>query len=85
VPIVDPFVTRLEGGAAHNSLGGASERRYMGTELDLGLRARYGFNDFWLQAGVQGGILFPGRAFERADGSRDNPVYGGWFRLEIRY
>ena len=85
VPIVDPFVTRLEGGAAHNSLGGASERRYMGTELDLGLRARYGFENLWLQAGLQGGILFPGRAFEREDGTRDNPVYGGWFRFEVRY
>jgi hypothetical protein len=85
VPIVDPYVTRLEGGSAHNSLGGASERRYMGTELDLGLRTRYGLKNLWLMVGLQGGILFPGRAFERRGGGRDNPVYGGWLRFEIRY
>lgn len=94
VPIVDPYTTRLAGGSAHNSLGGRSDRRYMGTELDLGLRARYGFqtgpqgrgnNFLWLQVGLQGGILFPGRAFESANGRRDNPVYGGWVRAEIRY
>lgn len=85
VPIVDPYVTRLSGGSAHNSLGAPSEKRYMGTELDLGLRTRYGFKNLWLMLGLQGGIFFPGRAFERADGGRDNPVFGGWLRFEIRY
>jgi hypothetical protein len=85
VPIVDAYSTRLNGGSPHNSLGGVSTHRYMGTELDVGLRGRYGFKDLWLQVGLQGGILFPGRAFQDAAGDRDKPTYGGWFRAEIRY
>jgi hypothetical protein len=85
VPIVDAYTTRLNGGSPHNSLGGDSSRRYLGTELDLGLRGRYGFKNLWVQAGLQGGIFFPGRAFENDAGDRDKPVYGGWFRAELRY
>ena len=85
VPLVDAYTTRINGGSPHNSLGGDSSRRYLGTELDLGLRGRYGFKNMWLQAGLQGGIMFPGRAFEDSNGDRDKPIYGGWFRAEIRY
>lgn len=85
VPLVDAYTTRLNGGSPHNSLGGDSSRRYLGTELDLGLRGRYGFKNLWVQAGLQGGILFPGRAFENSAGARDKPIYGGWFRAELRY
>lgn len=85
VPLVDPVETQLGGGAPTNALGGLSERQYLGTELDLGLRGRYGFRNFWLQAGLQGGVLFPGRAYVDPVGDRDRPVFGGWFRAEIRY
>lgn len=85
VPVVDQYTTRLDGGSAHNSIGGAANRRYMGTELDLGLRARYMIRQVWLQAGLQGGILFPGKAFVRPTGERDAPSFGGWFRVEMRY
>ncbi|MBK6918474.1 MAG: hypothetical protein IPH07_13845 [Deltaproteobacteria bacterium] len=85
VPLVDPYTTKLRGGSPHNSLGGDSSQRYLGTELDLGLRARYGIRGLWLQAGLQGGVLFPGRAFADANGRKDRPVYGGFFRAELRY
>jgi hypothetical protein len=85
VPLVDAYQTRLSGGSAHNSLGGDASRRYLGTEVDLGLRGRYGFKNLWLQAGVQGGVLVPGRGMADDAGERDRPIYGGWFRAEIRY
>ncbi|MBX7083595.1 MAG: hypothetical protein K1X88_30580 [Nannocystaceae bacterium] len=85
VPLVDPYTTKLRGGSPHNSLGGDSSHRYLGTELDLGLRARYGLRNAWLQAGLQGAVLFPGRAFVKAGGDRDRPMLGGFFRAEIRY
>jgi hypothetical protein len=85
VPVLDAYATKLNGGSAHNSIGGQADRRYLGTELDLGMRARYMMRQVWLQAGVQGGILFPGRAFVDAHGDRDKPSFGGWFRAEVRY
>ena len=85
VPLNDPVDTQLGGGASTNALGGAVERQYLGTELDLGVRGRYGFRNFWLQAGLQGGVLFPGGAFVNAAGNRDPAIFGGWFRAEIRY
>lgn len=85
VPLVDAYQTRLSGGSPHNALGGDSSRRYLGTELDVGLRGRYGFKNLWLQAGVQGGAMFPGRGTADAEGDRDRPIYGGWFRAELRY
>ncbi len=85
VPVVDVYTTKLNGGSPHNSVGGAASRRYLGTELDLGLRARYEIRQVWFQAGLQGAILFPGRAFARPLGERDRPSFAGWFRVEIRY
>jgi hypothetical protein len=85
VPLVDPVETQLNGGAPTNALGGLSDRRYLGTELDLGIRGRYGFRNLWLQAGLQGGVLFPGPAFVDASGDADGAIFGGWFRAEIRY
>ncbi|MEM6296732.1 MAG: hypothetical protein AAGA54_36030 [Myxococcota bacterium] len=84
-PLSDPYATLIGGGAPTNALGGEVQSRRLGTELDLGLRARYGFRELWFQAGVQGGVLFPGPAFADAQGSRDGPLYGGWFRAELRY
>jgi hypothetical protein len=85
VPLVDPYATRLNGGAPTNSLGGRSDRRYLGTEIDVGMRVRYGFRGLWLMAGLQGGVLFPGAALAFADGDKDRPVWGVWFRTELRY
>jgi hypothetical protein len=66
-------------------LGGRSDRRYLGTELDLGVRGRYGFEGLWVQAGFQAAVFFPGPALADASGDRDPPVWGGWFRAEVRY
>lgn len=83
--LVDPDAAFLAGGAPTNALGGDVGSRRLGSELDLGLRARYGFREMWMQAGLQGAVLFPGPAFNRADGSRDAPIMGGWLRVELRY
>jgi len=84
-PVVDPYISRLHGDAPRNSLGGHANERYLGTELDLGLRARYGVRNVWLQAGLQTGVLFPGRALADQHGTTEGPVWGVWFRTEIRY
>jgi hypothetical protein len=86
VPLVDPVSTRLDGGGVPtNALGGPSDRRYLGTELDLGVRGRYDFANLWVQAGVQAGVLFPGPALRDARGQTDAPIWGTWFRAELRY
>jgi hypothetical protein len=83
--MLDPLAARLAGGAPSNAFEGEVDSRLLATELDLGVRTQYGFRNFWLQAGVQGGVLFPGPALDDADGVREDPTYGGWLRLEVRY
>ncbi len=83
--MLDPLAARLAGGAPSNALEAEVDSRLLATELDLGLRTQYGFREFWVQAGVQGGVLFPGQALADPQGNRDGPIYGGWFRLEARY
>lgn|GEM_PF-1058060 len=83
--MLDPLAARLVGGAPTNAFEAEVRSRYLATELDLGLRSQYEFRGVWVQAGVQGGVLFPGPALEDPDGSREDPTYGGWFRLELRY
>lgn len=85
VPIVDPYTTRLNGGTPTNSAGGDGGKRYYGTELDLGIRGRFDINNFWLQAGLQGGLLMPGAGLANSLGNTDGPVGALWFRTEIRY
>jgi hypothetical protein len=77
--------TRLEGGDPTNALGGRSQRRFLGTELDLGIRGRYEIKDIWMQIGLQGGLLIPGVALVDADDQHDAPIWAGWARAEIRY
>jgi len=85
VPIVDPYTTRLNGGVPTNSAGGNGDRRYYGTELDLGIRGRIDLRNFWLMAGLQGGVLLPGKGLANAAGRTDKAVGAIWFRTEIRY
>jgi hypothetical protein len=85
VPIVDPYTTQLAGGVPTNSVGGDGNERYYGTELDLGVRARVDIRKLWLMAGLQYGVLFPGKGLANAAGQTDGPVHGLWFRTEIRY
>ena len=85
VPIVDPYTTRLNGGVPTNSAGGDGDRRYYGTELDVGIRGRIDLRNFWLMAGLQGGVLLPGKGLANAAGRADKAVGAIWFRTEIRY
>jgi hypothetical protein len=66
-PIADPFQTRVTGGGVPvNPLGGQVKAgSLLGTELDVGARWTLRLPDAWkaaLQAGVEGGVLFPGGA-----------------------
>ncbi len=85
VPIVDPYTTRLSGGTATNSSGGDGSKRYYGAELDVGVRGRWDIRNFWLMAGVQGGVLLPGQGLANAAGRHDKVVGAIWLRTEIRY
>lgn len=85
VPIVDPYTTRLNGGVPTNTVNGDGGRRYYGTELDLGIRGRFDLKNFWLQAGLQGGLLLPGPGIANQAGNPGSPVGAIWSRLELRY
>lgn len=84
-PDADPYTTRLAGGDPTNSVGGAGSNRYYGTELDLGMRGRIDIRKLWLQIGVQGGLLLPGKGLANAAGQTDGPTAAMWLRTEIRY
>jgi hypothetical protein len=84
-PIIDPYTTRLAGGVATNSSNGDGNRRYYGTELDFGVRGRIDIRNFWLMAGLQGGVLLPGVGLANRAGSPDKAVGAIWLRTEIRY
>lgn len=85
VPIIDPYTTRLNGGVPTNSTNGDGAKRFYGTELDLGIRGRVDIRNFWLMAGLQGGVLLPGPGLANAMGNTDKAVGAVWFRTEIRY
>lgn len=84
-PDADPYTTRLSGGDPTNSVGGSGSNRYYGTELDLGMRGRVDIRKLWLQIGVQGGLLLPGKGLANAAGQTDGPTAAMWLRTEIRY
>ncbi len=84
-PVVDPYAAQLGGGVPTNSLGGDGQRRFYGTEFDLGVRGRFDLKGLWLQAGLQGGLLLPGPALADAAGNTGGPVGAVWFRTELRY
>ena len=85
VPIIDPYTTRLAGGVATNSVNGDGGKRFYGTELDLGIRGRFDLKNFWLQAGLQGGLLLPGAGLANSLGDTGGPIGAIWSRLELRY
>lgn len=85
VPIVDPYATRINGGTPANTLLGDGANRFYGTELDIGIRGRFDIKNFWLQAGLQGGILMPGAGLANEVRKTDGTVAAVWFRTELRY
>jgi hypothetical protein len=68
--VVDPYHAGVLGSFA--SFDGGDERSHnLGLEVDLGADARFIVSDsLKLDLGVEGGVLFPGRAFDDARGQR---------------
>ena len=81
--LADPFNTRLGGGTAINSLGGRPGL-YMGTEVDLGVQARYRpIPELLITATGEGGLFLPGDAYTLPAGGVMGPVGFGRIRLSI--
>ena len=73
--LVDPYHQGALGNVA-NYDGGDSRRHDLGAELDLGISARIPVDTTaTVQAGVEGGVLFPGHAFDDVDGGRLSNQY----------
>ncbi len=64
----DPFNTRIDGGDPRNALGG-DPGRYLGTELDLGVRYRQELAKTTLTIGAEGAALLPGSGLDGPSGS----------------
>lgn len=68
--IVDPYRLATQGNYV-NYRGGDPKKKDLGVELDAGVEARFPLEyGLKLNVGAQGGVLFPGAAFENRDGSR---------------
>ena len=82
-PVIDLYQAFVSS-APRNSFGATAKRSY-GTELDfaLGYRTRIAGDELGAEIGVQGGYLFPGDAFDRADGSRMPGVFAGKLRATL--
>lgn len=79
--VVDPYRQRAESRSV-NYRGGDPTRRDLGLELDAGVRGHWPLADWLqLQVGLEGGILFPGRAFDDAAGQTMGDV--GLARLRV--
>jgi hypothetical protein len=73
--LVDPYHQDALGNVA-NYEGGISRRHDLGLELDLGASLRIPVDTTaTVQAGVEGGVLFPGHAFDDANGGRLSNQY----------
>ena len=83
VPLADPRNTRFNGGYPINLLGG-SGGRYLGTELDAGLRYLLSMGGAQLNLGVEGAAFYPGDAFTGSESKMD-PVYGARFMAQARF
>jgi hypothetical protein len=79
--VVDPYRQRAQSQSV-NYNGGDPSRRDLGLELDGAIRGHTRLTD-WLefQAGIEGGVLIPGRAFDDAAGHQMPDV--GMARLRI--
>lgn len=81
-PLADPLNTKAAGGDPRNALDG-DPGRYLGTELDVGARLRTLFGGTQLTTGLEAGLLFPGDALSKSDGSGMGPIFGS--RLILAY
>ncbi|MBK7858695.1 MAG: hypothetical protein IPJ65_08745 [Archangiaceae bacterium] len=79
--LTDPYSTAVKGGTPTNYLG-ASPGGYLGTELDLGLQARWRPHRLLAITGtLEGGLLLPGDALVQVGGTPMGPV--GLLRLRL--
>jgi hypothetical protein len=82
--VFDPFNSRINGGVGRNALEGPSGGRYLGTELDLGVRYRTLVSGVEVVGGLEGGLLLPGSAFDDATGAGLDTLFGGRALLSVR-
>jgi hypothetical protein len=81
--LTDPFNTRISGGTSVNPLGG-TPGSYLGTELDLGLQARFKpITELTFTLTGEGGLFLPGDAYNLASGGTMQPVAFGRVRLGV--
>jgi hypothetical protein len=80
---VDPFNTRIAGGAHRNALDG-NPGGFWGVELDAGMRSRFDIRGTQLTLGLEGGIFFPGSALREPGGGNMENVIGGRAMFEYR-
>lgn len=80
---LDPFNTRIGGGTPRNALGGTSSR-FLGTELDLGVRYRLHIHGVEATLGAEGGVFRPSSGFVQSDDEVMKPVGGGRLMLDAR-
>jgi hypothetical protein len=79
--LTDPFNSKIGGGTSQNYLG-AHPGDYLGTELDVGLQVRFHpVPQLTLSGTLEGGVLFPGDAFNMGVGGVMGPVGLGRIRL----
>ena len=82
---VDPYAQRALS-RSQNFLGGSTASRLLGFEVDGAVLAHYKLADeLVLTGGLEGGVLFPGGAFENAAGETPGAIGLVRLRLGIRY
>ncbi len=82
---VDPYAQRALS-RSQNFLGGPASSRMLGVELDGAVLAHRTLTDgLVLSGGLEGGVLFPGGAFENADGETLGPLGLVRLRVGLRY
>jgi len=83
--IVDPYRLATAGSYV-NYRGGDRRRKDLGLELDAGIEGRFPLEyDLKAVVGAQAGVLFPGGAFENADGDRLPPQWLAMGRLGLLF
>ncbi len=81
--LTDPFNTRINGGTSLNPLGGRPGN-YLGTELDLGVQARFKpIPELLISLTAEGGLFLPGDAYTLPAGGVMPPVAFGRLRLGV--
>lgn len=80
---VDPFNTRIAGGAHRNALNG-NPGGFWGVELDLGMRSRVNIGGTQLTLGLEGAVFFPGSALREPGGGNMKNVLGGRAMIDYR-